>query len=50
MIEEKGKGNKVRDLRTLNLLEADFNLNNKVMSKTALEFIKRNGILPPEQN
>ena len=33
MIEKKGKGNKVRDLRILNLLEANFNFNNKFMEK-----------------
>ena len=38
------------DLRTLNLLEADFNFNNKVMAKTTLECAERNRILQPEQH
>ena len=50
MIEKKGKGNRFRDLRVLNLLEADFNSNNKVMAKTTLECAERNGILLPEQH
>ena len=49
MIEKKGKRNKVRDLRTLNLLEDDFNFNNKVMAKKTLECAERNGVIPPEK-
>ena len=39
----------VKDLRTLNLMEAEFNFNNKVMAKKTLECAERNGILPPQQ-
>ena len=50
MIENKGKGNKVRDLHKLNLIEANFNFNNKVIAKTMLECAERNGTLLPEQH
>ena len=31
MIEKKGKGYKVSDLHIINLMEVDFNFNNKVI-------------------
>ena len=36
MIEKKGKGNLVTDLRTINLIEADFNYVNKVIAREIL--------------
>ena len=49
MIEKKGKGNKVGDLRTINLMEAGFNFNNKTMTRDILYCAERNDLLPKEQ-
>ena len=48
MIAKKGKGNIVQDLHTINLIEADFNFNNKVLAKMTIECAERNGLLPKE--
>ena len=42
MIEKKGKENQVGDLRTINLIEADFNFNNKIIAKEILLCTERN--------
>ena len=49
MIEKKGKGNRVRDLRTINLIEVDFNFNNKIIAKELLTCMEQNNLLPNEQ-
>lgn len=46
---KKGKGNLVPDLRTINLLEADCNFNNKVMGKDVARCAEENHLLPKEQ-
>ena len=38
MIEKKGKGNQVSDLRIINLMKADFNFNNKTLAKEVLRY------------
>ena len=49
MIEKKGKGVEVENLRTINLMESDFNFNNKVMGRTVSDCAERNKLLPKEQ-
>ena len=49
MIEKKGKGNLVEHLRTINLMEADFNFANKVLGKDAAACAEQNNIFPKEQ-
>jgi hypothetical protein len=49
MIVKKRKKNKVRDLRTINLIEVNFNYNNKVLAWKLLRCIEENGLLPKEQ-
>ena len=49
MIEKKGKGNLVKDLKIINLMEADFNFNNKVIARLTMIFTKENGLLPAEK-
>ena len=49
MIEKKGKSNKVGDIRTINLIEADFNYNNKKMAKDLLWYCEKNNFLSKEQ-
>jgi hypothetical protein len=48
IIEKKGKGNKVGNLRTINLIEADFNFNNKIIIREILFCIERNKLLLKE--
>ena len=36
IIEKKGKGNWVQDLRIINLIETDFNYSSKIMAKKIL--------------
>ena len=48
MIEKKGKGNRVGDLSTINLIEVDFNFNNKVLARELLKSIEENNLLPKE--
>jgi len=48
MIEKNGKGNHVYDLRIINLIEADFNFNNKTIAKDILLCTERNKLLPKE--
>ena len=49
MIEKKGKGNQVGDLRTINLIKVNFNFNNKVMAKELLNCVEKNNLLPNKQ-
>ena len=49
MIEKKGKGNLVDDLRTIQLMECDFNGNNKKLGKDVMTCAEANSLLPPEQ-
>ena len=46
MIKKKGKGNLIRDLRTINLMEANFNFINKVMARLIMNCAEYNKILP----
>lgn len=46
---EKGKGVLTKNLRTICLLEADFNFNNKVLAKQIMHCAERNHNLPQEQ-
>ena len=45
MKEKKGKNNRIGNLRAINLIEADFNFNNKTMAKEILLCAKRNRLL-----
>ena len=49
MIEKKGKGNLVKDLKTINLSEVDFNFNNKIMARIIMNCAEVNNLLPKEQ-
>lgn len=49
MIEKKGKGNLVNDLRTINLLESYFGFNLKVMGRTTSACTEHNLLFPKEQ-
>ena len=48
MIEKKGKGNRVVDLRTIYLAEIDFCFNSKVIAGKILNYDKANHLLPKE--
>ena len=49
MLEKKRKGNHVSKLRTICLLEADFNFNNKKIGRDILRCAEHNNLLPREQ-
>ena len=49
MIEKKGKGVEVTNLRTINLMEPDFNFNNKTMGRTVGKCAEKNQLFPKEQ-
>ena len=49
IIEKKGKGNLVQNLCTINLMEADFNFNNKVIARSIMKYAEENNLLPAEQ-
>ena len=49
MLEKKGKGCNVASLRTICLMEADFNHNNKKLGRDALASGERHNLLPREQ-
>ena len=49
MLEKKRKGNHVSKLRTICLLEADFNFNNKKLGRDILRCAEHNNLLPREQ-
>ena len=45
MIAKKGKDNLVKDLQTINFMEADFNFNNKVMARLIINYAEENKLL-----
>ena len=49
MLEKKGKGSHVNKLRTICLLEDDFNHNNKKLGRDTMTCAETNGALPREQ-
>ena len=49
MIKKKSKGCIVSDLRTINLIEVDFNFNNKIIARDVLRYADDNELLPKEQ-
>ena len=49
IIKKKGKGNKIGNLRTINLMEADFNFNNKIIARDILYCTEQNDLLLKEQ-
>ena len=49
IIEKKGKENQIKDLRTINLIEANFNYSNKVIAKEVLRCDEANQLIPREQ-
>ena len=49
MIPKKGKKPEVENLRTINLMEAEFNFNNKKMGRDVGACAERNKLLPKEQ-
>ena len=49
IIEKKGKRNRVGNLRTINLMEADFNFNNKIMAREVLFCMEKNKLLQDKQ-
>ena len=48
MIEKKGKINLVKDLYTINLIEADFNFNNKVIARLLIRYVEKNKLILAE--
>ena len=50
MIEKKGKGVEVENLRTINLMECDFNFSNKVIGREVGKCAEENKLLPKEQH
>jgi len=49
IILKKGKGDQVQDLRTINLIEADFNFNKKLLAKDTMRCAEVNKLLSQEQ-
>ena len=49
MLEKRGKGAHVSNLRTICLMEADFNHNNKKLGRDILHCAETNQLLPQEQ-
>lgn len=49
MIQKKALVDLITKLRTITLLEADFNFNNKVLGRTTLQHAERNNLFPNEQ-
>ena len=48
IIEKKNKDNLIRDLRIINLIEANFHFNNKVMARLTINCAEYNKILLAE--
>ena len=48
MILKKGKRDNVQNLHTINLMEADFNFNNKLLAKDAMRYAEVNKLLLQE--
>ena len=49
MIEKKGKGIQVEDLRTIQLLQAESNFNNKKVGRDTMQTAEANKLIPREQ-
>ena len=49
MIKKKDQVERVDKLRTIALLEADFNFNNKLLGKTTLNLAENNNLIAKEQ-
>ena len=49
IIEKKGKGNLVQDLRTTNLMEEEFNYNNKILAWEVIRCAEENKQILREQ-
>ena len=49
MIPKKGKKPEVQNLRTINLMEAEFNFNNKVMGRAVAQCAEANNLICKEQ-
>ena len=49
IIKKKRKGNLVKDLRMISLIEANFNFNNKVMARLIMNCAEANKLLPDKQ-
>ena len=45
IIEKKGQSNLVKDFYTFNVIEANFNFNNKVIAKLTMEYAEKNNLL-----
>ena len=48
IIQKKGKGDYIKNLCTLNQIEADFNFNNKVIARMIMECAEFNKCIPKE--
>ena len=48
MIEKKEKGDNVKDLRIINLMEVDFNYSNKLLARETMKCTELNRLLPQE--
>ena len=48
MITKKGKENLVKDLHTINLMEEDFNFNNKILARLTMNYAEKNRLIPKE--
>ena len=49
MIPKKGKKPEVENLRTINLMEVEFNFDNKIMGRETAKCAEKNKLLPKEQ-
>jgi hypothetical protein len=50
MIKKKGKKNLVLDLCIINLMEADFNFNNKILARNTMRYAEENHFIPKKSN
>ena len=50
MIGKKVKGNLTKDLRKINLMEDDFNFNDKTLARATLKYAEKNNLLFLEQH
>ena len=48
MVEKKGKGNLVKDSYAINLIEVDFNFNNKILARLTIDCAERNSLILKE--
>ena len=49
MLENKGKGLLTSNLRTILLMEADFNFNNNILERDLMQCAERGGVAPKEK-